>query len=86
VLEQHLAAIEQREGDVHAFNLVLADEARARADEIDQAAAAGHELGPLAGVPIALKDNLCTRGIATTCSSKILDGWRKREKRREIDV
>lgn len=76
VLERHLAAIAEREGDIHAFNLVLADEARARAAEIDESVAAGHDPGPLAGVPIALKDNMCTRGIPTTCSSKILDGWR----------
>ena len=76
VLERHLAAIEARESDIHAFNLVLADEARARAAEIDDAVAVGRDPGPLAGVPIALKDNMCTRGIPTTCSSKILDGWR----------
>ena len=76
VLERHLATIAEREGDVHAFNLVLADEARARAAEIDEAVAVGRDPGPLAGVPIALKDNMCTRGIPTTCSSKILDGWR----------
>ena len=76
VLERHLAAIDEREGDIHAFNLVLADEARARALEIDEAVAVGRDPGPLAGVPIALKDNMCTRGIPTTCSSKILDGWR----------
>ncbi len=76
VLARHLAAIDEREADVHAFNLVLADEARARADEIDEAVAVGRDPGPLAGVPIALKDNMCTRGIPTTCSSKILDGWR----------
>jgi aspartyl-tRNA(Asn)/glutamyl-tRNA(Gln) amidotransferase subunit A len=55
---------------------VLADEARARAAEIDDAVSVGRDPGPLAGVPIALKDNMCTRGIPTTCSSKILDGWR----------
>jgi aspartyl-tRNA(Asn)/glutamyl-tRNA(Gln) amidotransferase subunit A len=76
VLEQHLAEIDRREGEVHAFNLVLAGEARARAAEIDDAVAVGRDPGPLAGVPIALKDNMCTRGIPTTCSSKILDGWR----------
>jgi aspartyl-tRNA(Asn)/glutamyl-tRNA(Gln) amidotransferase subunit A len=76
VLERHLAAIDEREGDIHAFNLVLADEARARAAEIDDAVSVGRDPGPLAGVPIALKDNMCTRGIPTTCSSKILDGWR----------
>ncbi len=76
VLERHLAAIDEREGDIHAFNLVLVDEARARAAEIDEAVAVGRDPGALAGVPIALKDNMCTRGIPTTCSSKILDGWR----------
>ena len=76
VLERHLAAIDDRESDIHAFNLVLADEARARAAEIDEAVAVGRDPGPLAGVPVALKDNMCTRGIPTTCSSKILDGWK----------
>ena len=76
VVEVHLAAIAGREGELHAFNLVLADEARAQADDVDRRVAAGEDPGPLAGVPVALKDNLCTRGIPTTCSSRILDGWR----------
>ena len=76
VVEAHLARIAAREADVHAFNLVLADEARAAAVAVDAAVARGQDPGPLAGVPVALKDNMCTRGIPTTCSSKILDGWR----------
>ena len=76
MLDEHLAAIDAREGEIHAFNLVLADEAREAAAAVDAAVAAGRDPGPLAGVPVALKDNLCTRGIPTTCSSKILDGWR----------
>jgi aspartyl-tRNA(Asn)/glutamyl-tRNA(Gln) amidotransferase subunit A len=76
VLEKYLAEIERRDDDVHAFNLVLVDEARARAAEIDDAVAMGRTVGALAGVPVALKDNMCTRGIPTTCSSKILDGWK----------
>jgi aspartyl-tRNA(Asn)/glutamyl-tRNA(Gln) amidotransferase subunit A len=75
VLEQHLARVEAHEGDIGAFNLVLADEARARAAAIDAAVAEGRDPGPLAGVPVALKDNLCTRGVPTTCSSRILEGW-----------
>jgi aspartyl-tRNA(Asn)/glutamyl-tRNA(Gln) amidotransferase subunit A len=76
VVEEHLAAIDAREDELHAFNLVLRDEALAAADAIDARVAAGEDPGPLAGVPVALKDNLCTTGIPTTCSSKILDGWK----------
>jgi aspartyl-tRNA(Asn)/glutamyl-tRNA(Gln) amidotransferase subunit A len=76
VLEQHLARIDERESGVHAFNLVLADQARQRAASVDAAVAAGNDPGLLAGVPVVLKDNMCTRGVPTTCSSKILDGWK----------
>jgi aspartyl-tRNA(Asn)/glutamyl-tRNA(Gln) amidotransferase subunit A len=76
VVEEHLAAIAGREDELHAFNLVLAEEARASADEIDRRVAVGEDPGPLAGVPVALKDNLCTRGVPTTCSSRMLEGWR----------
>ena len=76
VLDQHLEEIARREPDIHAFNLVLADEARAAADAVDAAVARGDDPGPLAGVPLALKDNMCTRGVPTTCSSRILEGWR----------
>ena len=72
VLEEHLARIGEREAELHAFNLVTEEQARADAAAVD----AGERRGPLAGVPVALKDNLCTRGIPTTCSSKILEGWR----------
>ena len=76
LVEQHLATIAAREPEIHAFNLVLADEARAQAARIDALAAEGNDPGPLAGVTVALKDNMCTRGIPTTCSSKILAGWK----------
>ena len=75
VLDVHLAAIDDREGDIHAFNLVMRDDARRAAESVDRRVAAGEDPGVLAGVPVALKDNLCTRGVATTCSSRILDGW-----------
>jgi aspartyl-tRNA(Asn)/glutamyl-tRNA(Gln) amidotransferase subunit A len=76
VVEEHLARIAERDGAIHAFNVVLADEARAAAADIDRRVAAGEDPGPLAGVPVALKDNLCTRGVPTTCSSRILEGWK----------
>jgi aspartyl-tRNA(Asn)/glutamyl-tRNA(Gln) amidotransferase subunit A len=75
VVEEHLAAIDAREPELHAFNLVLREEALAQADDLDRRVAAGEDPGPLAGVPVALKDNLCTTGVATTCSSRILEGW-----------
>jgi len=76
VVEEHLAAIDAGDGEVHAFNLVMADEAMAQAAAVDRTVASGDDPGPLAGVPVALKDNLCTRGVPTTCSSRILEGWR----------
>jgi aspartyl-tRNA(Asn)/glutamyl-tRNA(Gln) amidotransferase subunit A len=76
ITEEALAAVEAGDADVHAFLLTLPDEALAHADAIDAAIAQGRNPGPLAGVPVALKDNLCTRGIPTTCGSRILEGWR----------
>ena len=76
VLEENLAAIDAREGEIHAFNLVTADRARERAAQIDADVKSGKKMGRLAGVTIALKDNMCTRGVETTCSSKILAGWK----------
>jgi aspartyl-tRNA(Asn)/glutamyl-tRNA(Gln) amidotransferase subunit A len=76
VVEGHLAAIAAGDGELRAFNLVTAEQALAEADAVDAKVTAGEDPGPLAGVPVALKDNLCTAGVPTTCSSRILDGWR----------
>jgi aspartyl-tRNA(Asn)/glutamyl-tRNA(Gln) amidotransferase subunit A len=75
LVEECLAAIEASDRQLNAFNLVAADAARRQAEEVDRRVARGEDPGPLAGVPIALKDNLCTRGLPTTCSSRILEGW-----------
>jgi len=76
VVEEHLAVIEAGDGDVHAFLHVTAEDARAAADDVDRMVAEGRDPGPLAGVPVALKDNMCARGMPTTCASRILEGWR----------
>ena len=74
-VETSLAAISQRNAELNVFLYVDEDGARAAAHQVDERIARGEKL-PLAGVPVALKDNLCTEGIPTTCSSKILEGWR----------
>ena len=76
VLDAHLANVSARESEIHAFNTVTADDARRAAEAVDAMVAAGRDPGPLAGVPVAVKDNMCTRGVPTTCSSKILEGWK----------
>jgi aspartyl-tRNA(Asn)/glutamyl-tRNA(Gln) amidotransferase subunit A len=75
LVDEHLARIDAGDGEINAFNTVTADLARAQAAAVDATVAAGGDPGPLAGVPVALKDNMCTAGVATTCSSKILEGW-----------
>ncbi|HMI83243.1 MAG TPA: Asp-tRNA(Asn)/Glu-tRNA(Gln) amidotransferase subunit GatA [Polyangiaceae bacterium] len=74
-----VAAIEKKNPSLGAFLTVSADMALEQARAVDAKRARGDKLGKLAGVPIALKDALCTRGVATTCASKILTrgerGW-----------
>ena len=75
-LETALGAIKAHNDELNVFLYVDEEGARRQAQAVDDAISRGEDAGPLAGVPIALKDNLCTRGIPTTCSSRILEGWR----------
>ncbi|MBI0297215.1 Asp-tRNA(Asn)/Glu-tRNA(Gln) amidotransferase subunit GatA [Streptomyces sp. PRKS01-29] len=75
VTEAHLARIEAVDEKVHAFLHVDREGALAQARAVDAKRERGEELGPLAGVPLALKDIFTTKGIPTTVGSKILDGW-----------
>ncbi len=73
LVEAVVEAARQRDGDIHAYLSMDVDAALKRAQDIDKKAAAGKPLGPLAGVPVAIKDNMCTEGLPTTCASRILE-------------
>jgi len=75
VVRAHLDRIEVAEPDLHAFLYIDAERALATARDIDARRAAGERLGPLAGVPVALKDLYTLTGAPTTCGSRILEGW-----------
>jgi aspartyl-tRNA(Asn)/glutamyl-tRNA(Gln) amidotransferase subunit A len=75
VAEATLRTIEARDRPLNAFLQVAREDVLAQAKAIDAKRARGEALGPLAGVPIALKDAICTKGIATTSGSKILEGY-----------
>ncbi|BAD41806.1 Asp-tRNA(Asn)/Glu-tRNA(Gln) amidotransferase subunit GatA [Symbiobacterium thermophilum] len=76
IAESALSRIAQVEPAVGAFITVAADHVIERAKKLDARRKAGDtELGPLAGVPIAVKDNICTSGMETTCASRILKGY-----------
>jgi aspartyl-tRNA(Asn)/glutamyl-tRNA(Gln) amidotransferase subunit A len=76
VAQAHLDRITAVDERVHAFLHVTAESAIAQAKAVDAKRASGDTLGPLAGVPLALKDILAMKGEPTTCGSKILEGWR----------
>ena len=75
ITQAALDRIETTEPKLHSFLCVTADRALEQAKAVDGKIAAGEEIGLLAGIPIAIKDNLCTQGIPTTCASRILEGF-----------
>ncbi len=74
-MEAVLEQIDRTEETYHCYVTIDREGARQRAARVQQRIEAGELTGPLAGVPVAIKDNLCTEGMLTTCSSKILENF-----------
>ncbi len=74
--KKYLDEIEKSNGELNAYVSVTADTAMAQAEKVDAKIAKGETIGLLEGVPMTLKDNLSTKGIETTCCSKILTGYK----------
>ena len=75
IVQAYIDRINDKEKDVKAFVTTLCDEALKEAKEIDEKRKNGEELSSLAGIPIGIKDNMCTKGVKTTCSSRMLENF-----------
>jgi aspartyl-tRNA(Asn)/glutamyl-tRNA(Gln) amidotransferase subunit A len=73
--ESHYRRIREVDGKIGAYLLLTEEGAYQQADQVDRKIARGEETGDLAGIPLGLKDILCTKGVRTTCGSKILGDY-----------
>lgn len=75
ITEAYLENINKTDSEIGAYLTVTAESAIAKAEETDKRIAAGEKLGTLAGIPGGIKDNMCTKGVKTTCASKMLENF-----------
>ena len=75
IVQEKILRINQLDPTLNSFLTVNAEQALKKAEYIDNQIASGDHLPPLAGIPLAVKDNLCTKGLKTTCASRILDNF-----------
>ena len=73
ITKAYVDRINDKEKDVQAFVTTLTDEALEKAKDVQEKIERGEVTGDFAGIPIGIKDNMCTKGVKTTCSSKMLD-------------
>ena len=74
--KEHLERIKSLDETIHAYLTVTEQEALKAAEAVDAKLEANEAISPLAGIPMALKDNMCTEGIRTTCASKMLENFK----------
>ena len=75
IVKSYLDRIDEKEKDVQAFVTTTCEEAMKKSEEIQKKIDKGEKLGNFAGIPIGIKDNMCTKGVRTTCSSKMLENF-----------